>query len=63
MRLLSPIFCRAGCLIVLAFGPTVAFAQKALPPDRLTNGVRVLVAFEPVIQAVRPSGWWSRTRG
>lgn len=55
MRLLSPRIYRVGFLVMLAIGPTAAFAQKALPPDRLTNGARVLVAFEPVIQAVRPS--------
>ena len=55
MRLLSSLCWLAGVLIALASGSESAFAQKALPPDRLTNGARVLVAFEPVIQAVRPS--------
>ncbi len=56
MRLLSSMFCRAGLLVFMVLGPTAAaFAQKALPPDRLTTGARVLIAFEPVIQAVRPS--------
>ena len=55
MQLLSSIRGLGWILVVVALGPTAAFAQKALPPDRLTTGVRVLVAFEPVIQAVRPS--------
>ena len=55
MRLLSPMCCLGWILVVVALGPTAAFAQKALPPDRLTTGARVLVAFEPVVQAVRPS--------
>ncbi len=53
MRLLSSMLCLSW--IVLAQGPTVALAQKALPPDRLLTGARVLLAFEPVVQAVRPS--------
>ena len=53
MRLLSPLLCLGWIMLVQV--PTVAFAQKALPPDRLTTGARVLVAFEPVVQAVRPS--------
>ena len=55
MRLLSLMMCNCWVWVVLTMGTPAAFAQRALPTDQLTNGPRVLVAFEPAIQAVRPS--------
>ena len=40
---------------LLGMGAANVHAQKALPTDRLMNGARMLVAFEPLIQPVRPS--------
>ncbi len=48
----------SGCgiaVVVLSAWTAVVWAEKALPPDQLTNGPRVLAAFEPVTAAVRPS--------
>ena len=55
MRSLTLRFSVSVLSAVLGMGAADLYAQKALPTDRLTNGARVLVAFEPVIQGVRPS--------
>lgn len=55
MRLLSQMFCRGWVLAALTMGASVALSQETLPTERLTNGPRVLAAFEPAIQAVRPA--------
>jgi len=54
MRLLSQRICRGWALVAMTMASSVAFSQPTLPVDRLTNGPRVLAAFEPAIQAVRP---------
>lgn len=41
--------------MAMTMGSPVAFSQQTLPINRLTNGPRVLTAFEPAIQEVRPS--------
>lgn len=54
MRLRFLMFCGGVSAIALAILASSSFAEKALPLDRLTNGARVRVAFEPSIVSVRP---------
>ncbi len=55
MQLRSLILHAVWLCMAFVSGSTAVWAQKALPTDRLTNGTRVRVAFEPVVLAVRPA--------
>lgn len=55
MRLHSQMLSVGWVVVTVICASSAAFGQQALSVDRLTNGPRMRVAFEPAIQAVRPS--------
>lgn len=54
MRLRLMMLCGGLAALSVAALASSSAAEKALPIDRLTNGARVRIAFEPSIVAVRP---------